>query len=146
MKSRGLDPESDLRIIFEGFDADNNGLLTLTEWISGIKGLVPDLSPLLLEKLFAAMDLTNIGYVNLKQFESLLSAKAPFQLPRRQGKTDADGFKWQDVTIKQIKKLARNKGLDAEEAFKLFDMDFDGKVSAADLKNALLVYLKMPMQ
>lgn len=40
--------------------------------------------------------------------------------------------------IAQIKQWVAAQSLTAEEAFKVFDKDFDGKVSKSDLKTALL--------
>jgi len=45
--------------------------------------------------------------------------------------------------VQKIKEWIRRKDLTVEDAFKCFDADFDGYVSKADLKHALVSLLEI---
>ena len=62
-----------------------------------------------------------------------------------------DSFQWQYDIIAKIKEWFRKEkhhqrdlNLTYQDAFKSFDIDFDGKVSKDDMKIALYSFLKVP--
>ena len=52
-----------------------------------------------------------------------------------------DSFEWQEQIIAGIKKWAKTSKLNSTEAFRSFDLDFDGLISKQDMKTALQKYL-----
>ena len=55
------------QLMFTAFDSDQDGMLTLSEFKSGIASLVT-LSGSILDKIFGIMDRNKIGMVDLEQF------------------------------------------------------------------------------
>jgi len=49
-----------------------------------------------------------------------------------------DNFDWENSIIQRIKNWIQTKSLTVEEAFKCFDMNFDGYVTKDDLNKALI--------
>ena len=115
-----------------------------------------------LEKIFNLMDENKIGMVDLEKFYRSLFVEDPQydlihhgEVVNHQandpGEPIEDSFEWQNQVVAQIKvwfkreKLRqRDLQLDPQDAFKSFDIDFDGKVSRADLKKALTSFLDIP--
>lgn len=133
----------DYRLLFSAFDANNDGMLAYSEFYIGMKSLL-NLSDIILEKLFALMDSNGIGMVNAGQFEDVLDSKAPIKIVRNQNLVE-DDFKWQEDTIKGIKKYVRLNQLSPLDAFKFFDQDFDGQISKQDMKTSLEKYVEIPV-
>lgn len=52
-----------------------------------------------------------------------------------------DSFNWQEDVINQIKRWVKNSKLNAIEAFRSFDQDFNGLISKQDMKQSLIQYL-----
>ena len=55
-----------------------------------------------------------------------------------------DNFDWENSMIQQIKAWIQKQGLTVEEAFKCFDMNFDGYISKDDLNKSLQQLLEIP--
>lgn len=53
----------DYRLLFQGFDTDNDGMLSYSEFCIGMKSLL-NLSDRVLEKLYALMDSNGTGMVD----------------------------------------------------------------------------------
>lgn len=81
------------------------------------------------------MDKNNIGLVDYPNFLDIvqLSSAKRLKPPACQ-----DNFDWENNVIDQIKQWIRKEGITVEEVMKIFDYDFDGKVSKDDLKNTLI--------
>lgn len=129
-------------LIFSGFDSDKDGMLTITEFSRGIVSLVP-LSQRILQRLFALMDQNQIGMIDFEAFKKVLDIKVPSQIPRKADKVE-DDFTWQQDIIKGIKRYVRGQGLTPTDAFRLFDQDFDGKISIEDMRNSVQTILGIP--
>ena len=65
-------------------------MLTLNEFTEGM-GLILEISPQMLAKIYAIMDVLEIGMVNFDQFKQVIESKVPRQLPNKIGKQE-DGF------------------------------------------------------
>lgn len=55
-----------------------------------------------------------------------------------------DNFDWELSMVQKVKDWIQTKSLNAEEAFKCFDRDFDGFISVSDLRQGLLTNLSIP--
>ena len=128
-----------LQILFDSFDTDKDGMLTLAEFTEGVS-LLMGLSPLIVAKIFGAMDVLKIGMVDFDKFRAVLDAKSPTQLPKSEELAE-NGFKWQEDVIKGIKDYVKNQNLQINDAFKYFDFDFDGVINKKDMKISLEKYL-----
>ena len=84
-----------------------------------------------LEQLFAIIDKKKIGLIDYESFLEVLS-KGRFETSKIR-----DNFDWENSMIKKIKDWIQTKGLTVEEAFKCFDMNFDGYVTKDDLNKSL---------
>jgi Ca2+-binding EF-hand superfamily protein len=126
--------------LFEKCDTEKSGMMNLAQFIVGVNSIVPIASPLL-EKLFQKMDTNKIGMVDEQKLVILLSAKVKTQIPRI-SKIE-DSFEWQENVIDQIKNWVKSSKMNAEEAFKSFDQDFDGLISKADMSKSLIQFLKI---
>lgn len=102
------------------------------------------------------MDTNKIGMVDVDQFTSFLKVDIPeIDLIQHTEKTNwalleekaldsgpvTDSFEWQEDMIKAIRRWfqkerieQRDLELTAQDVFKSFDIDFDGKVSKKDMK------------
>jgi len=84
-----------------------------------------------LEQLFAVIDKKQIGLIDYESFLEVLS-KGRFETSKIR-----DNFDWENSMIRKIKDWIQTKGLTVEEAFKCFDMNFDGYVTKDDLNKSL---------
>ena len=96
----------------------------------------------ILEKIFSAMDYNQIGMVDFAKFNHVINVETRSQIPRP-GKNVDDSFDWQESIIKRIKAWIVESKLNAVEAYRMFDFDFDGLVSKADMKKALVELIKV---
>jgi Ca2+-binding EF-hand superfamily protein len=69
------------------------------------------------------MDKTGVGLITYQQFLDVLRTQL-IDKPRLN-----DNFDWEANTISKIKDWISSKKYNVDEAFKLFDHDFDGFVS-----------------
>lgn len=108
------------------------------------------------------MDENKIGMVDFDKFYRCLFVEDPrYDLIHHgevvnyqaydPGDAVEDSFDWQNQVVAQIKAWFRSEKiwqrdleLDPLDAFKSFDIDFDGKVSKTDLKKALTSFLDIP--
>jgi Ca2+-binding EF-hand superfamily protein len=97
----------------------------------------------ILEKLFNIMDTNSIGMIDLQRFEAILRAEAPAQIPKP-AKTIADSFEWQENIIKRIKEWVKKQKINALDAFRIFDQDFNGLISKEDMTISLIQHLQVP--
>ena len=110
------------------------------------------------------MDLNKIGMVDFDKFHNYLKVKDPgFNIINniqgqviQSAKNDnfvEDTFEWQNDIIEKIKIWFKSEGiwqrdleLDYQDAFKSFDINFDGKVCKNDMKKALVSFVKIPQE
>ena len=118
-------------------DTNQDGMVSLAEFQRGLQDLI-SLSGPVVEQLYRLMDKNSIDLVSYDQFLDVLKTQ------NFNRSTVRDNFDWEQQTIAQIKQWIAGQSLTAEEAFKLFDKDFDGKVSKSDLKTAILNNIQVP--
>ena len=124
-----------LELLFDSFDIDKDGMLTLAEFTDGVS-LLMGLSPLIVAKIFGAMDVLKIGMIDFEKFKKVLEAKGAGQLPRALEQPES-GFEWQEDVVKAIKNYVKKENLQVQDAFRFFDQDFDGVISKKDMKTSL---------
>lgn len=124
------------RDAFNLFDVSQKGLLTSSDFISGLSKII-DLSQPVKEGLFAIMDKQKIGLVDFNSFIAVLKDGLT------EAKQHGDNWDWEDMLIRRIKSWIQTEGLTIENAFRAFDKDFDGVISKYDLKNSLVTLLKV---
>ena len=118
------------------------GLINLAQFSKGMLTVLPMSAPIL-EKVFNIMDTNSIGMIDLERFETVLRAEAPTQIPKP-GKVISDSFEWQENIIKRIKEWVKKQKINALDAFRIFDQDFDGLISKADMTASLIQHLNVP--
>lgn len=128
--------------IFKLADADKMGLINLAQFSKGMLSVLPMSAPIL-EKLFNIMDTNSIGMIDLQRFEAILRAEAPAQIPKP-ASTIADSFDWQENIIRRIKEWVKTQKINALDAFRIFDQDFNGLISKEDMKVSLIEHLQVP--
>ena len=74
------------------------------------------------------MDRNKIGMVDFNKFNNILRAQAPGDIKYGTKIITDDTFDWQDKIIKKIKEWVLKIKISAQEAFKLFDKNFDGLI------------------
>ena len=67
MKLKEIDPKKEMKILFDSFDLDGDGMLSFSEFSLGIISLLP-ISKIILEKMFGLMDVNQIGMVDFEKF------------------------------------------------------------------------------
>lgn len=128
--------------VFKLADSENMGLINLSQFSKAMLTVMPMSAPIL-EKLFNVMDTNSIGMIDLKRFEAVLRAEAPAQIPKP-AKIISDSFDWQENIIKRIKEWVKKQKINALDAFRIFDQDFDGLISKADMAASLVQHLNVP--
>lgn len=125
------------RALFDSMDTDSNNLVSLPEFQSGLSKVI-SLSAPIVEQLYHLLDANAVGLVNYEQFLDVLKTQkfTPVSLK--------DNFDWELSVVDQIAKWIATKSLNAEEAFKVFDKDFDGFISKQDLRTALVNNVGIP--
>ena len=133
LAAKGLAPKE----VFTLFDKNNNQFLSFAELSAGLDTIL-QISQFYKEKLFALMDENSIGMVSFANFKKVLEKKGVL------GDVVKDSFNWENEIIKKIKSWVKENNLSVEDAFKNFDLDFDGFVGKEDLRGALINILKIP--
>ena len=57
MKLKEIDPKNEMKVLFDAFDVDRDGMLSYSEFSVGILSLIP-LSKIIIEKMFGLMDVS----------------------------------------------------------------------------------------
>ena len=122
-----------LRAVFNKLDANHNGYLSYAEFSQGLDSFL-QLSIPIKEKIFATIDTNGIGLLTYEAFSDFVSRGARAKSDTR----TFDNFNWEEHIVHEIREWITRENLTSEEAFKLFDKDFDGIISKADLKKSLI--------
>ena len=91
------------------------------------------------------MDLNKIGMIDFDMFVKVLKSEAANQIPKSVLKME-DSFIWQEEVVNKIKAWVKRSKVTAIEAFRSFDMDFDGLISKDDMTKPLIQLLKYRME
>lgn len=135
-----IDKRLAYREVFNRFDSNKDGFLSLAELSSGLDTIIT-LSIPIKEKLFALMDKNEIGLVDYENFLKVIKLSTANQKGFKEG--SSDNFDWEYDVIEQIKQWVMKERITIEEAFKSFDKDFDGSINKNDLKWGLINIIKV---
>ncbi len=122
---------------FDRLDANANGMLSFAEFARGLDDVVA-FSPLVKEQLFALMDTNAIGMVDYANFTAAMA----ISIVNKPRVAVADSFAWEEGIVQKLRAYIESQHITPEEAFKVFDRDFDGKIGKADLKWVVASVLK----
>ena len=78
--------------------------------------------------------------VDYPNFLDFIQINGPSSISKKQ---TSDNFDWEEGMIEQIKQWIISHRISSEEAFKVFDHDFDGVINKEDLKWALIHLLQL---
>ena len=127
------------REAFNRFDQNQDGLLSFSEFSSGLDKIISFSLPVK-EKFFSFMDKKKIGLVDYDTFLSVIQASQAKDIARN---NFTDSFDWENSVIEQIKNWIIREKITIEEGFKCFDRDFDGFILKDDLKWGLQSILRI---
>lgn len=127
------------REAFNRFDKNKDGFLNYAEFSQGIETILK-LSEPVKEKVFAFMDKSSLGMVDYPNFLDFIQITGANSISTQK---TTDNFDWEEKIIEQIKQWILEHKISTEEAFKVFDHDFDGIVNKEDLKWVLINLLKI---
>lgn len=127
------------RECFDLFDTDKDNMVSYTEFARGLTSVVP-LSQPVVEQIYALMDKASVGLITYQAFLDVL------RLGKLEPNSVKDSFDWEAGIINKMRAWMSEKALNYEEAFKLFDQDFDGFVNKHDLSLSLQKHLFVPSE
>ncbi|KAL4439089.1 hypothetical protein ABPG74_008864 [Tetrahymena malaccensis] len=141
------------REFFNILDTNGDGFITITEFNSNLDKIIR-LSAEMKDGLFATMDSQKIGMIDFKNFEKVLEMsiielqqkKDENTEPNLDKENSDNDWTWTKQTIDQMKDWFKTEKLTLEDAFRVFDKDFDGVISKNDLRSFLEDVLKCPKE
>ncbi|NXK96065.1 EFCB1 protein, partial [Formicarius rufipectus] len=113
----GMSDDAILDRVFSTFDRDNNGCITVVEWVEGLAILLRGTLEEKIKYCFKVYDLNGDGYISREEMFQMLKNS----LIKQPAEEDPD------ETIKDL----------VEIALKKMDYDHDGKLSFADFEQAV---------
>jgi protein phosphatase len=129
---------------FEQFDTDGNKEVSLEEFASGVATLEiePAFSNEELVRLLKAVDIDASGQIDYPEFVSAfrISDSAPSQKGVGGGAGGAgggDGNTWQMSVLQQVANVLYQHRIHLRSAFRMFDMDNSGTVTADEFQKSL---------
>ncbi|CAM6115717.1 unnamed protein product [Calypogeia fissa] len=122
--------ESEMRRVFDRFDCNGDGLISVEELHSYMRCCGADVSEVEANSMISSVDLNNDGKVDFEEFLSLYQT--------RMNGSDGDAIE-EDAQ----KSHGGHDEQDLLDAFRVFDSNEDGKISAQELQ-AVLLNLGMP--
>ncbi|NWR30285.1 EFCB1 protein, partial [Tachuris rubrigastra] len=123
----GMTDDVVLDRVFSTFDRDNNGCITVVEWVEGLAVLLRGTLEEKIKYCFAVYDLNGDGYISREEMFQMLKdtlIKQP---------ADEDP----DEAIKDLVEIALKKMASTYSLWYLNDYDHDGKLSLADFEQAV---------
>ncbi|EGR32802.1 hypothetical protein IMG5_070330 [Ichthyophthirius multifiliis] len=134
---------------FKLLDGNKDDFITINDFQNNI-GLVIKLNKEDRDGLFAFMDKQKIGMIDYKTFidtMNLTTLDLQQQQEQREFNLKAmkkeDDWEWTKDVLAKIKNWFREERLTIQDAFRVFDKDFDGYISKEDLQNFLKDVLKI---
>ncbi|EGR32180.1 hypothetical protein IMG5_093040 [Ichthyophthirius multifiliis] len=110
--------------------------LTNDDIFKGIRKLNLDLNPLQITELHRILDKNKDGFVDLDDWMNVIVSNC--KTMQRE-----DDWQWTNDVLNKIKQWYKNEGLSIQDAFRVFDQDFDGYINKKDIENFLLQVLKL---
>jgi len=122
-------------------DVLQTGFITINDFCKGIDKILK-LSQPVKDGFFAYIDTENIGIISYQDFINVLKRS----VVDKPVDVTEDSFDWQVEILNMIKDYAAEKGLSADDTFRIMDSDFDGFVSQADLLRFLREVLNLTQE
>lgn len=119
----------DLKLVFQSFDANNDGVLDRPEFIGALSSLDLGISSAQIEEVFSILDRNQDGTINLEEFADTFR-------PLYTKITDSLTSDIHDI-LKDLSRLMRKQSKTVKQAFVMFDTDGSGRLSYEELVNAL---------
>ena len=121
---------------FNSIDSEGLGVLSAKQFSEGLSKYL-ELSEPVKYGLFALIDKLGTGLITYEAFLSVIKDNDIEPKPLE------DSWTWENETIEKIRKWIHSENISVENAFRAFDVDFDGVISKEDLKVGLITVLKL---
>jgi len=122
-------------------DVLQTGFITINDFCKGIDKILK-LSQPVKDGFFAYIDTENIGIISYQDFINVLKRS----VVDKPVDVTEDSFDWQVEILNMIKGYATEKGLSADDTFRIMDSDFDGFISQGDLLRFLREVLNLTQE
>ncbi|NWS18068.1 EFCB1 protein, partial [Pachyramphus minor] len=123
----GMTDDVVLDRVFSTFDRDNNGYITVVEWVEGLAILLRGTLEEKMKYCFAVYDLNGDGYISREEMFQMLKDT----LIKQPAEEDPD------EAIKDLVEIVLKKMASTYSLWYLSDYDHDGKLSFEDFEQAV---------